>query len=71
LSLFLRKLRIITIAFSGTGCLLSGFSSFSEERSLDSFFNEILGLATDFIAEFQYIPWYFISGVALEAIVRT
>ncbi len=51
--------------------MLSGFSSFSEERSLDSFFNEILGLATDFIAEFQYIPWYFISGVALEAIVRT
>lgn len=38
---------------------------------LGFFFNEILGLATDFIAEFQYILWYFVSGVALEAIVRT
>ena len=38
---------------------------------METFFNEILGLGADFIAEFRFIFWYFISGVALEALVRT
>lgn len=38
---------------------------------METFFNEILGLGVDFIAEFRYIFWYFMSGVALEALVRT
>ena len=33
--------------------------------------SELAGLGSDFIAEFQYIWWYFIFGVALEALVRT
>jgi uncharacterized membrane protein YraQ (UPF0718 family) len=38
---------------------------------LEAFFNEILGLGADFIAEFRYIFWYFAAGVAMEALVRT
>lgn len=38
---------------------------------METFFNEILGLSADFVAEFRYIFWYFMSGVALEALVRT
>jgi uncharacterized membrane protein YraQ (UPF0718 family) len=38
---------------------------------LSSFINELLGLGTDFVAEFRYIFWYFAGGVALEALVRT
>jgi uncharacterized membrane protein YraQ (UPF0718 family) len=38
---------------------------------LETFFNEILGLGGDFIAEFRYIFWYFAAGVAMEALVRT
>jgi len=38
---------------------------------LELFLNEILELGTHFIAEFRYIFWYFMSGVALEALVRT
>ncbi|HDL53693.1 MAG TPA: hypothetical protein ENH32_06925 [Proteobacteria bacterium] len=33
--------------------------------------SELVGLGSDFIAEFRYIWWYFIFGVALEALVRT
>lgn len=32
---------------------------------------ELLELGADFIAEFRYIFWYFVSGVAIEALVRT
>lgn len=38
---------------------------------MSHFFTELLGLGVDFVAEFRYIFWYFISGVALEALVRT
>ena len=38
---------------------------------METFFNEILGLGGDFIAEFRYIFWYFAAGVAMEALVRT
>lgn len=38
---------------------------------MEAFFNEIWGLSADFIAEFRYIFWYFVAGVAMEALVRT
>jgi uncharacterized membrane protein YraQ (UPF0718 family) len=38
---------------------------------LEAFFNELLGLGADFVAEFRYIFWYFAAGVAMEALVRT
>ena len=38
---------------------------------MEPFFNEILGFGADFIAEFRYIFWYFVAGVAMEALVRT
>lgn len=38
---------------------------------MDTFINELAGIGLDFIAEFRYIFWYFMSGVALEALVRT
>ncbi len=38
---------------------------------MESLQHELIGFAHDFIAEFQFIWWYFISGVALEALIRT
>ena len=38
---------------------------------MDRVLTEILGFAGDFVAEFRFVFWYFISGVALEALVRT
>ncbi len=38
---------------------------------MDPILTELLELGADFIAEFRFIFWYFVSGVALEALVRT
>jgi uncharacterized membrane protein YraQ (UPF0718 family) len=38
---------------------------------LEPFFTEILELAIAFFEEFRYIFWYFVIGVAMEALVRT
>ncbi|UCF30103.1 MAG: permease [bacterium] len=38
---------------------------------MESVFAELMALGGDFVAEFRFIFWYFIAGVALEALIRT